>query len=364
MYIWQQPDWPRFRWDSARLIEPLAAARLKQGRLLGRMQGLGFDLRLEAELQALAEEVLKTFEIEGEVLSAASVRSSLARKLGVPHAAVAPSDRRTDGVVDMMLDATRNSTAALTVDRLRSWHAALFPIGYSGLAKVAVGTWRDDASGPMQVISGPIGRERVHYEAPPAGCLAGEVAAFLDWFAGPAGADGLVRAGLAHLWFVTLHPFDDGNGRIARAIADLALAQSDGSAQRFYSMSSQIRRERADYYAILERTQRSGLDVTDWLLWFLACFGRAVDGAEAIGAGVLRKAEFWRQHQGAALSDRQRAVLNRVLDGFEGKLTARKWAVIGRCSPATAQRDLADLVARGVLRRNPEGSKNTSYELL
>jgi Fic family protein len=363
MYIWEQPGWPEFRWDDTALIEPLAAARLQQGRLLGRMQAMGFDLQLEAQLQALTEDVLKSSEIEGEILDHASVRSSLARRLGVEDAALLPADRRTEGVVEIMLDATRNFDQPLTAERLFGWQAALFPTGYSGLARIKAGGWRDDAHGPMQVVSGAMGREQVHYQTPPAGRIPHDMAAFLDWFAAPPATDALLRAGLAHLWFVTIHPFEDGNGRIARAIADQALARSEGSPRRFYSMSSQIRRERADYYAVLERTQKGGLDVTGWLEWFLACFTRAVTGAEAGGAGVLRKADFWRSHEGVALSERQRAILNRYLDGFEGALTARKWAILGKCSPASAQRDIADLVDKGVLRRNPGGSKNTSYAL-
>lgn len=363
MYIWEEPDWPRFRWNDATLIEPLAAARLKQGRLLGRMQSLGFDLRLEAQLQALTDDVVKSSEIEGERLDQASVRSSLARRLGIPEAAVMPADRRTEGVVEMMLDATGNYAAPLTVERLFGWQAALFPTGYSGLSRIRVGAWRDDAAGPMQVVSGPVGRERVHFEAPPAARVADEIDAFLDWFDGSAGEDGLLRAGLAHLWFVTIHPFEDGNGRIARAIADQALARSEGSGQRFYSMSSRIRLERSDYYAALERSQKGGLDITEWLLWFLGCFSRALDAAESSREGVMRKAEFWRTYEQVAMNERQRAILNRFLDGFEGKLTARKWAALGKCSPATAQRDIADLIEKGVLRRNPGGSKNTSYDL-
>jgi Fic family protein len=363
MYVWEQPSWPEFEWRDGGLIEPLATARLNQGRLLGRMKGLGFDLQLEAQLQALTEDVLKSSEIEGDILDHASVRSSLARRLGVPQAAAAPADRRTEGVVEMMLDATRRFDAPLTAERLFAWQAALFPTGYSGLAKIRTGGWRADAGGPMQVVSGALGREQVHYRAPPAARVPHDMAAFLDWFAAPPQTDGLLRAGLAHLWFVTIHPFEDGNGRVARAIADQALAQSEGSPQRFYSMSSQIRRERADYYAILEQTQKGGLDVTEWLQWFLACFTRAIDGAEASSADVLRKAEFWRVHERVPLSDRQRRILNHCLDGFQGHLTARKWAVLGKCSPASAQRDIADLVGKGMLKRNPGGSKNTSYDL-
>jgi len=360
MYIWGQPGWPRFEWDAEALIAPLGETRLKQGRLLGRMQALGFDLQLEAELQALTAEAVKSSDIEGEVLDAASVRSSLARRLGLPDAAAAV-DRRAEGLAEMLLDATRNHTEPLTAERLFAWQAALFPTGYSGLARLRIGAWRDDAGGPTQVVSGALGRERVHYEAPPAARLEAEMAAFLDWFETPAAMDGLLKAGLAHLWFVTIHPFEDGNGRIARAIADLALARSEASPQRFYSLSSQIRRERAAYYAELEAAQKGGLDVTRWLAWFLASLGRALDGAEAEMAGVLRKAEFWRARQGLDLNPRQRLVLNRWLDGFEGRLTAPKWAILAKCSPATAQRDIADLLDKGVLIRNPGGGKNTSY---
>ena len=363
MYIWEQSSWPGLTWDNGRLIEPLGAARLKQGHLLGGMAALGFDLKLEAQLEALTEEVVKTSEIEGERLDRGSVRSSIERRLGLAQAALAPTDRRAEGVVEMMLDATANHKAALTPERLFGWQAALFPTGYSGMHRVRTGAWRGDATGPMQVVSGPIGRERVHYEAPPAKRLEAEVGAFLNWFNGPAGPEGVLRAGLAHLWFVTIHPFEDGNGRIARAIADLALAQSENSGQRFYSMSSRIREERSDYYDMLERTQKGGLDVTDWLAWFVGCFARALDGAEQTCASVLRKAAFWQHYAREPFSGRQNAVLNRFLDGFEGKLTARKWAAIGKCSVATAQRDINELVGRGILRRNPGGGKRTSYDL-
>jgi Fic family protein len=364
VYIWERPEWPHFTWDDARLLEPLAAARMKQGRLLGSMARLGFDLKLEAQLEALTEDVIKSSEIEGEVLDRESVRSSIARRLGVPAAAVASSDRRTEGVVEMMLDASENYDAALTPERLFGWQAALFPTGYSGLHKVRTGAWRDDADGPMQVVSGVIGRQRVHYQAPPAERLEAEMQAFLDWFNRRGEPEGLLRSGLAHLWFVTIHPLEDGNGRVARAIADQALAQSESSGQRFYSMSSQIRKERSDYYDTLERTQKGALDVTDWLVWFLGCFSRAIDGAEAASANVLRKADFWQRYAREPFSERQKAALNRFLDGFEGKLTAKKWAAIGKCSIPTAQRDINELVERSILRRNPGGSKNTSYDLV
>lgn len=363
MYIWDTPEWPEFRWDDVQLLVPLAAARLEQGRLLGGMARLGFDLKLEAQLEALTEETIKSSEIEGEVFDRDSVRSSLARRLGVPRAAVAPADRRTDGVVEMMLDATQSYAEPLTQERLFAWHASLFPTGYSGLYRISTGAWRDDADGPMQVVSGPVGRRRVHYEAPPAQRVAAQMQSFLDWFNSGERIEGLLRAGVAHLWFVTIHPFEDGNGRIARAIADRALAQSEGSGQRFYSMSSQIRTERSDYYDALERTQKGSVDVTGWLLWFLGCFSRAIAGADSGSAHVLRKADFWQRHARVAFSARQKAVLNRYLDGFEGNLTAKKWAALTKVSIPTAQRDINELVERGVLRRNAGGSKNTSYEV-
>jgi Fic family protein len=364
MYIWSRPDWPTFRWDDARLLEPLAATRLRQGRLLGSMARLGFDLQRAAQLDTLTEDVTKSSEIEGEVLDRESVRSSISRKLGVPDAAVAPADRRTEGVVEMVLDATSNYGSPLTPERLFAWQAALFPTGYSGMRRTKTGAWRDDVDGPMEVVSGPLGRPRVHYQAPPAECVEAEMTRFLHWFDRASGPEGLLRAGLAHLWFVTIHPFDDGNGRIARAITDQALAQSESSGQRFYSMSSQIRKERAAYYKVLERTQKGDLDVTEWLLWFLGCLSRAIDGAGEAYANVLRKAAFWQRVAEVPLTDRQSKVLNRYLDGFEGHLTTRKWAAIGKCSVPTAQRDINDLLARGVLRRNPGGSKNTSYDVM
>ncbi len=363
MYIWERPDWPNLRWEDTRLIGPLAAARLKQGQLLGSMARIGFNLQLEAQLNALTEDAIKSSEIEGEVLDRMSVRSSIARRLGVPQAAVAPPDRRTEGVVEMMLDATQNHAAPLTQERLWAWQAALFPTGYSSLHRVRTGSWRDDADGPMRVVSGPIGRQRVHYEAPPASRLETEMRRFLDWFNGKHGPEGLLRAGLSHLWFVTIHPFDDGNGRIARAIADQALAQSEASGQRFYSVSSQIRNERSVYYDTLESTQKGDVDVTDWLLWFLGCFSRAIDGAVTASAGVLRKADFWQRYAGESFTDRQKAVLNRYRDGFDGKLTAKKWAELTKVSIPSAQRDINDLLERAILRRNPGGSKNTSYDI-
>jgi Fic family protein len=364
--IHELADWPKFHWDQNRLAGTLAGVRHKQGRLVGRMEALGFPLQQEATLEALTEETVKSSEIEGEKLDVAQVRSSIARRLGMDVAGVDVVDRRVEGVVEMMLDATRNFDQRLTAERLFGWHASLFPTGRSGMRKLRVGAWRDDTTGPMQVVSGPVGRQRVHFEAPAAERLAREMRAFLRWFnegTGPAVADDVLKAGLAHLWFVTIHPFDDGNGRIARAIADLGLARSEHSPQRFYSMSAQIRRERNDYYDILERSQKGTMDVTAWMEWFLGCLGRAIDGAETTLAAVLRKARFWQQHRDVPINDRQRVMLNRLLNGFEGKLTTSKWAVITKCSSDTALRDILDLLERGVLVRNLGAGRSTSYSL-
>lgn len=363
MYIWQLPDWPRWRWNADRLAQPLAAAHLKQGRLLGRMERLGFALQIEAELQATTEEAVKNAEIEGEILNRASVRSSIARRLGIPEAALGPEDRRAEGMVDMTLDATRNCAAPLTRERLFAWQAALFPTGRSGLHPIKIGTWRDDAHGPMQVVSGAIGQEKVHYQAPPAKRIEAEMQAFLTWFNQSLTIDGILHAAIAHLRFVTIHPFEDGNGRIARVLADMSLARSENSPQRFYSLSGQIRRDRASYYGSLERTQKGNLDITNRLLWFVRCFTRTLEEAERASATILHKAEFWHRHALTPLNERQRTILNRFLDDFEGKLTARKWSAIAKCSMPTAQRDIKDLIDRGILIRNPGGSKNTSYDL-
>jgi Fic family protein len=325
------------------------------------MERLGAEHRSQAELEAVTEEALRNAEIEGEILQRDSVRSSVALRLGVPTAALGPEDRRADGLVQMTLDATKNFNVPLTRERLFGWHAALFPSEYSELRRIKVGAWRDDAEGPMQVRSGPAGRERVHFQAPPADRVETEMAAFLEWFNAPPKLDGIVCAALAHLWFVTIHPFDDGNGRIARALADMTLARAENSGVRFYSLSSQIRRERPEYYASLEQAQKGDLDVTARLLWFTECLSGALDAAEQAAAGVLRRAEFWQHHALTAFNERQRQVLNRFLGEFEGKLTAPKWKALAKCSLPTAQRDLKDLVDRGILIRNPGGSKNSSY---
>jgi Fic family protein len=363
-YIRELKDWPAFRWSDEALSGRLAAVRHRQGRLIGRMEALGFQLQAEAVLQTLTEDVLKSSEIEGEVLDKEQVRSSIARRLGLDIGALTPADRNVEGVVEMMLDATQHYASPLTKERLFGWHAALFPTGRSGMNRIKVGAWREDQNGPMQVVSGPIGRERVHYQAPAADRLEAEMQAFLAWFESEASLDPVLKAALAHLWFVTIHPFDDGNGRIARAIADMALARSERSAQRFYSMSAQIRVERNAYYDMLEATQKGDLDVTSWLEWFLACLDRAFDRAENTLASVMTKARFWERHGGTMFNERQRAIINRLLNGFEGKLTTSKWAALAKCSQDTALRDIDDLIKRGVLTKDPGGGRSTSYSLV
>lgn len=362
-YLHQRPDWPNFRWDRVRLAEPLAAVRHDQGRLIGRMESLGFNLRQEAVLQTLTKDVVKSSEIEGEKLNAEQVRSSVARRLGMDVGGLGAEDRNVEGVVEMMMDATRNYQSPLTKERLFAWHAALFPTARSGMSRIKVGAWRDESSGPMQVVSGPIGREHVHYEAPPASRIEHEMEAFLTWFEADVEKDWVIKAGIAHLWFVTIHPFDDGNGRIGRAISDLALARSEKSSQRFYSMSEQIRKEREMYYDILEKTQKSSMDVTPWLTWLVGCMGRAIDGAQNTLANVLFKARFWESVANVALNERQRLVLTRLLEGFEGKLTTSKWAKLAKCSQDTALRDIMPLVEHGIFVRDSAGGRSTSYSL-
>ncbi|WP_295540897.1 Fic family protein [uncultured Pseudacidovorax sp.] len=365
LYIWQLPDWPEWRYDLAALAQPLEDVSRAQGLLLGRLADVGLELRDRASLAALTDDVLRTSEIEGELLNPASVRSSIARRLGLDIGAPAPADRHVDGVVDMVLDATGRSSEPLTAERLFGWHAALFPTGYSGLSRIAVGRWRDDATGPMQVVSGPVHRRKVHFAAPPADRLAVEMARFLAWAeAGGGPVPALVKAGLAHLWFVTVHPFDDGNGRIARAVGDLFLARADGAGQRFYSLSAQIQRERNAYYDILERTQKGSLDVTGWLAWFLAALGRALQSAQTALGAVLGKARFWQRWAGTPFNERQAKLLNRLLDGFDGKLTSSKWAAIAKCSADTALRDITALLDLGVLRKAPGGGRSSAYELV
>lgn len=337
---------------------------------MGRMETLGFPLRSEALLDTLTLDVVKSSEIEGDVLDARQVRSSIARKLGLNIGGLVPSDRHVDGVVEMMLDATQNFNKALTKSRLFAWQASLFPGGYSGLYKIVIGAWRDDRQGPMQVVSGSVGREKIHFEAPAARRIDKEMKFFLKWFSAQKKMDPVLKAGIAHLWFVTLHPFDDGNGRIARAITDMQLARADGSAQRFYSMSARIRKERKDYYDVLEKTQKnvneesaSGIDITVWLEWFLGCLDRALDSTETVLAGVFKKARFWELHPAGSMNERQRTMVNKLFEGFIGKLTSSKWAQMTKCSQDTALRDILELVEKGILAKDSAGGRSTSYLL-
>lgn len=362
-YIHERDDWPKFRWQDQALAASLAEVRHRQGRLIGRMEALGFKLREEAVLRTLTEDVIKSSEIEGEELDVDQVRSSIARRLGMDVAGLVPAERDVEGVVEMMLDATQRYDQPLTQDRLFGWHAALFPTGRSGMNKIIVADWRDDSSGPMQVVSGPIGREKIHYEAPTADRVGQEMTAFIEWLDAKQDIDPVIIAAIAHLWFVTIHPFEDGNGRIARAIADLALARSEQSAQRFYSMSSQIRAERNRYYDLLEATQKGDLDITSWLQWFLECLDRAFGKADDTLSAVMDKARYWDAIKDQPLNERQQRVLNRLLDGFEGKLTSSKWAKLTKSSQDTASRDIDDLIRKGILVRGAAGGRSTSYEL-
>lgn len=362
-YIWQRPEWPAWQFDASHLSGLLSKVTLERGRLLGSMQALGFKLAEEATLRVLTEDVIKSSEIEGEKLNPESVRSSLARRLGMDIGALAPADRHVDGVVEMVLDATQRYDQPLTEERLFGWHAALFPTGYSGLAKITVGAYRADVEGPMQVVSGGVGREKVHFEAPPAERLGQEMSRFLDWFNNAQGLDPTVKAGVAHLWFVTIHPFEDGNGRIGRAVCDMALTRADGSAQRFYSLSAQIQRERKDYYDSLEFAQKGTQEVTEWLEWFLGCMLRAIQGSGEQMKEVMLKANFWNHWSGASINERQVKMLNKMLDGFEGNLTNKKWVSMNHCSPDTALRDIKELVDRGVLVSAGAGGRSTHYVL-
>lgn len=363
MYIHERDDWPNFHWNQGGLAYQLAAVRHRQGRFIGRMEGLGFRLREEAVLSTLTQDILKSSEIEGEILDFDQVRSSLARRLGLDIGALTQADRHVEGIVELMLDATRKFEEPLTEERLFAWHSALFSTGRSGMQMIGVGKWRDDNAGPMQVVSGPIGKERVHFQAPTAEQLPAEMSRLLDLFNAHDSIDPVLKAALAHLWFVTIHPFDDGNGRIARAITDLALARSERSPKRFYSMSAQIRLERKEYYDTLEQTQKGSLDITAWMQWFLGCLDRAFDGAEGTLSDVLRKAKFWESHPVESFNERQQKVINQLLDGFKEKLTSSKWAKLNKCSQDTASRDINSLIQRSILTKDAAGGRSTSYSL-
>ena len=365
IYIHQLLNWPQFTWQQEQISGLLTEVRHRQGRLMGRMEGLGFKLRAEASLQTLTLDVLKSSEIEGELLNADQVRSSIARRLGMDIVGLIPADRHVEGIVEMMLDATQQYQQPLSEERLFGWHAALFPTGRSGMHKIVVGAWRDNKKDdPMQVVSGAIGKEKVHYEAPDADLLNTEMNQFINWFNDVHIVDPVLKAAIAHFWFVTIHPFDDGNGRIARAIADMQLARADTSSQRFYSMSAQIRKERKEYYDILEDTQKGSLDISKWIIWFLQCLDRAIAATDETLATVLRKARFWEKNAGAILNDRQRLMLNKLLDGFEGKLSTSKWAKITKTSQDTALRDIQDLIHKQLLVKETGGGRSTSYLLI
>lgn len=364
MYIYERIEWPNLTWDQAKLAELLAEVRYLQGRLLGRMNALGFQLREETTLETLTQDVLRTSEIEGEKLDAEQVRSSIARRLGLDIGGMLPVDRHVEGIVDVMLDATCNYALPLTKERLFDWHAALFPTGRSGMHTITVGQWRDGVSGPMQVVSGPHGREKIHFEAPSHEQLEAEMQRFIAWVNTESTIDLVIKSALAHFWFVTIHPFDDGNGRIARAIADMMLARSEQTGQRFYSMSSQIQRERKVYYDVLEKCQKGNLNITPWIEWFLNCLKRALSASETMLKTILTKAQFWEAHREESFNDRQRAIINRLLDGFEGKLTSSKWAKLGKCSQDTALRDITDLVNRNILAKDLAGGRSTHYHLV
>jgi Fic family protein len=362
-FIHQKANWPDFTWKSDEFLDLLSEVRNLQGRLFGKMETLGFDLRNEALLDTLTLDVIKSSEIEGEFLNPDQVRSSIARRLGMEIAGAVESDRNVEGVVEMMLDATQNCFAPLTADRLFDWHAALFPTGRSGMYKITVADWRKDDAGPMQVVSGAMGKEKVHFQAPDSDAVVKEMTRFIEWFNNRR-IDLVIKAAVAHLWFVTIHPFDDGNGRITRALTDMLLAQSDNSNQRFYSMSAQIRLERKQYYEVLEKTQKGDLDITDWIVWFLKCLNGALKSTDSVLTRVLFKADFWRKHINTPINDRQRKLLNKLMDGFDGKLTSSKWAKIAKCSKDSAVRDINDLIDKGILQKEAAGGRSTNYELI
>jgi len=362
-FIHQHDNWPEFTWNSNDFLDLLSEARNLQGRLIGKMETLGFDLRNEALLDTLTLDVLKSSEIEGEFLNPDQVRSSIALRLGMEIAGAVESDRHVEGVVEMMLDATQKCFAPLTADRLFDWHAALFPTGRSGMYKITVAEWRKDTTGPMQVVSGAMGKEKVHFQAPNSDLVEKEMTRFIDWF-NNSKIDLVIKAAIAHLWFVTIHPFEDGNGRITRALTDMLLAQSDKSNQRFYSMSAQIRLERKQYYEILEKTQTGNLDITDWIVWFLNCLINALKSTDSLLIRVLFKADFWQKHIDTAINERQRKLLNKLMDGFDGKLTSSKWAKIAKCSKDSAVRDINDLIDKGILQKEDAGGRSTNYELI
>jgi Fic family protein len=364
LYIYQQSDWPNFRWDSKFIILPLSTVRHLQGKLVGKMEALGFKLRNEAVLETLTTEVLKSSEIEGQILDLDQVRSSIARRLGIEVSGLVPSDRNVDGIVEMMLDATQNYNKIMTPDRLFGWHSALFPSGRSGMYKIIAGRWRDDSTGLMQIVSGAMGKEKVHYQAPPAREIRKEMKSFLSWFNKGPEEDLILKSAIVHLWFITIHPFEYGNGRIARALSEMLLTRSDNAPQRFYSMSAQIRSRRKDYYNILEKTQKGTLDINEWLVWYLKCLEDALNSSDVILSKVLYKHKFWTKFASEISNNRQILLINKLLDNFTGQLTTSKWAKIAKCSQDTALRDIQDLLNKKILQKNPSGGRSTNYKLI
>ena len=362
-FIHQLPQWPEFEIDSKKILPLVGRVRNLQGQLAGKMEAIGFNLKNEAFLEALSLDVIKSSEIEGELLDLDQVRSSIARRLGMEVSGMIPADREVEGVVEMMMDATQNAKQKLTSERLFGWHSAMFPSGRSGMYKITVGNWRDDSTGPMQVVSGPLGKEKVHFQAPDSKKIKREIQKFLTWFNSNSNIDPTIQAGIAHLWFVTIHPFEDGNGRITRAITDMILSRSETSPQRFYSMSSQIRLERKKYYEMLEKTQKGNLNITPWMEWFLECLERALISSDQIVNKVLQKHQFWIDNKEIQFNDRQILMLEKLLDGFTGKLNSTKWAKINKCSTDTALRDIQDLITKNILEKEPSGGRSTSYFL-
>ncbi len=364
MYIYEQHDWPQFKWDTLKFLSLLTEVRNLQGRVIGKMGNLGFDLKDIANLEMLTQDVLKSSEIEGEMFNPDQVRSSVARQLGLDLVGLIPSDKNVDGVVEMLINASEHYDKPLNKDRLFAWHRLLFPSGYSSIFDVHAGEWRDDSNGPMQVISGPIGKEKVHFQAPNANVLETEMQNFFEWLNDEQDLDLVLRSAVAHLWFVTLHPFEDGNGRIARTISDMQLARSNNQSYRFYSMSAQIRKERKQYYDILEETQKGTLDITNWIIWYLHCLLNALESSENILKTVIFKNNFWQDNASNIINERQRKILNRLLGGFEGKLTSSKWANITKCSQDTASRDIQDMINKHILYKLPGGGRSTGYDLI
>jgi Fic family protein len=363
MYLYNNQNWPIFEWNSEKLLPLLSYVRNRQGKLIGKMGALGFELRDEANLEILTQEIIKSTEIEGEILDREQVRSSIARRLGLEISGLVYSERNVDGIVDLMIDATKNYNLELNRERLFSWHFSLFPNGQSGGYKIITGNWRDDLTGPMQVVSGALGKEKIHYQAPPAAQLENEMRIFFDWFNLENNTDLVLKSAIAHLWFVTLHPFEDGNGRISRALSDMLMARSDEQSYRFYSMSTQIRKERSAYYNILEKTQKGGLDITSWLEWFLNCLLHSIENSEKLLEKIVYKHLFWIKHSRVNINDRQRKILNMLMEDFDGVLNTTKWSKIGKCSQDTALRDIQDLIEKGILEKSSKGGRSTNYEL-